>query len=249
MQRLYCPAQDFSGNRIIIKDKKQIHYLKDVLRLKSKDALVVFDGRGREYAGFIRNLSPREVSIEIQEVQPAHKELSLLQVTLAVGIPKRSRMDYLIEKCTELGVHTIIPMRTERTVVAIKQDKESNRVARWEKVAIEASQQSGRATLPEIKPITEFSEVLLKIKDYDLAMLFCLIDKKTKNMREILYNFRGKRVLALVGPEGDFTSGEVHLAKEAGCILATLGQRILKVDTASIVIIAGLNLLGVGREG
>ncbi|MDP3732753.1 MAG: RsmE family RNA methyltransferase [Candidatus Omnitrophota bacterium] len=242
MHRLYSPSENISGDKIIIVDKNQIHHAKDVLRLKVNDTVIIFDGKGKEYAGIIQKLLPKELTVEVQEIRLNDQKLLLPEVTLAIAIPKRNRMDYLIEKCTELGVDTIIPMKTERTVVSIKKDNEPNRIARWEKIAIEASEQSGRTVLPKIKQIMEFSAVLPKAKDYDLAMLFCLIAEKRENLRQILSKFEAKRILAFIGPEGDFTPGEVNLSKEAGCVLVSLGQRILKVDTASIFIMAAVNL-------
>lgn len=243
MHRLYSPAENISGDKIIIVDKNQIHHAKDVLRLKEKDTVIVFDGKGKEYAGIIQKFLPREITLKVQKISPTGQELFLPRVTLAVAVPKRNRMDYLIEKCTELGADTIIPMITDRTVVTIKKERQPNRIARWEKIAIEASEQSGRGVLPKIKEITEFSEVLLKAKDYDLAILFCLIDEERESLRRILSKLQAKTILALIGPEGDFTPGEVRLARKTGCVLASLGQRILKVDTASIAIMAAINLM------
>jgi 16S rRNA (uracil1498-N3)-methyltransferase len=240
MHRFYCSPQDIKADTISIKDK-EAHHIAKVMRLKEKDAVVVFDGKGKEYVGFIQKVLPKEVMVKIQEVKSLHQELRYPKITLAIALPKKGKMDYIIEKCTELGVDTIIPIRTERTIVSPKEDKKSNRIARWEKIAIEASKQSRRTVLPILKQIKQFNKLLLEVRDHDLSLLFCLTDEKREELPEILSKFKGEKVLSIIGPEGDFTPQEINLAKEAGCKLASLGQRILKVDTAATAIMAILN--------
>ncbi len=240
MNRFYCSPENIKGDIISIKNK-EAHHIAKVMRLKEKDAVVVFDGKGKEYVGLIQKVLPKEVMVKIQEVKSLHQELRHPKVTLAISLPKKSKMDYIVEKCTELGVDTIIPIRTARTIVTPKEDKEPIRIARWEKIAIEASKQSGRTVLPILEQIKQFSELLLEVKNYDLAILFCLTDEKREELPEILSKFEGEKILSIIGPEGDFTPQEINLAKKAGCRLASLAQTVLKVDTAAIAIMAILN--------
>ncbi len=241
MNRFYVSPESILSDKVIISERETLHHLRDVLRLEVNDALVAFDGKGRECFGFLEKISFREATVRIKEIRQSCKETEF-NVTLAIAIPKKKRMDYLIEKCTELGVDTIIPLKTERTVVDIKEDSEAGRINRWEKLAIEAAEQSGRVFLPEIRRITAFQEALRQVKDYDLSVLFCLEAKERKSLPQALSGFKGVRILAFVGPEGDFTPEEIYLAQEAGCVFGSLGKTVLKVDTAAIAIMAVLSL-------
>lgn len=248
MHRFFCPSLNISAEKITLNDKKQIHHLKDVLRIRPKDAVTIFDEKGTEYLGYVERALNNEVVVRIQEIKSEYQDVLSYHVTLAVALQSKNRMEYLIEKCTELGVDAIIPMETGRTVISLTKDRQPSRIYRWNKLAMEASQQSGRNIIPQVSQVMKFSEALRNVKDYDLAILCSLIDER-KYLGEILFNFQGRRILALIGPEGDFTPQEVSLGKEAGCILVSLGQAILKVDTAAIVVMAGINLInGIKRS-
>ena len=149
-------------------------------------------------------------------------------------------MDYIVEKATELGVSSIIPLITSRTIPVWDDDKRKLAVERWRKIATEASKQCGRVDIPSIDQIKEFSDFTAKITDYDLALIAALDDSAVK-LKESLSGFGGGRVAIAIGPEGDFTPAEIAQAKACGCKLVNLGSRVLKSDTAGLFVLAILN--------
>ena len=233
--RIYCPRANITRDRIIISDPGQIHHLSSVKRLKKGDRVVVFDGESQEYECVIDSIAKNKVELSVLKVRKtASAELTL---TLACALPKKVKMDYIIEKTVELGVDRIIPIKTERTIVEYSPEKAKEKLKRWQAIAIEASKQCGRIKLPQIEPISEFNKVVTQAKDYKLAVIPYLgLDNKP--LKDIFHDFRPASVIIFIGPEGDFSPREIKLAKENGCIGASLGDLVLKVDTAAISVIA-----------
>lgn len=240
MHRFYCPSQNISSDKIIISDKFQVHHLKDVLRLKVGDEIIVFDGRGNEYRSIIEKVLSKTVMLEIKD---RHKfiPVSKLQITVACAIPKKSKMDDIVDKLTQLGVDRIIPLKTERAIIKLDKHKEILRQERWKKIALSASQQSHRGTIPIVEPIKDIREVLSQAGDFDLKLIPTLKGKQ-KSLREIFEEFHPTNTLVLIGPEGDFTPSEIDLAKQAGCIPVSLGDLVLRVETAAIALISYIRL-------
>lgn len=240
MHRLFIPSQNISSNKIIVSDKPQIHYFKDVLRLKIKDTIIVFDERGNEYICFIKEMLKNAVQLKIKEKRPSKKS-SRTQVSLACAMPKHSKMDEIIDKLTQLGVESIIPLETERVIVKLDKQKKILRKKRWERIALNASQQSQRSTIPVIDSIKGIKEVLAESKDYDLKLIPTLSGER-KLLKEVLDDCKPKNILVLIGPEGDFTPQEVDLAKKAGCIPIALGNLVLRVETAAVAVASFIRL-------
>ena len=233
--RIYCPRANITRDRIIISDPGQIHHLSSVKRLKKGDRVVVFDGESQEYECVIDSIAKNKVELSVLKVRKtASAELTL---TLACALPKKVKMDYIIEKTVELGVDRIIPIKTERTIVEYSPDKAKEKLKRWQAIAIEASKQCGRIKLPQIEPISEFSKVVSQVKNYELAVIPHL-GPGNKPLKEVFRDSRPSSVIIFIGPEGDFSGREIKLAKENGCIGASLGDLVLKVDTAAISVIA-----------
>jgi len=232
MQRFYCPPENISADAISITDPKQIKHIKNVLRYKAGDAIRVFDGNGFEFQGLIQNIHKDKLEIKIENKTFIKK--SFPAITIAVAIPKNVKMDYIVEKLTELGADRIIPMLTTRTVVRLNEKNKPDKLERWQKIAIYASEQSQRPYVPEIGPIMQTGEVLGKSKDYDLALIPTLFGERKQVKDTLKANY--KSVLVLIGPEGDFTPEEVASAKKCGCVSVDLGKTVLKVDTAAIAV-------------
>lgn len=238
--RIYAPAQAVTKSRIFISDSRQVHHLADVCRLKAGDALVVFDGISSEYECVIEQISRDRADLSIlkarKTVQPKASG-----ITLACAIPKKAKMDYIVQKVTELGVERIIPLHTERTVVELKEDSAANKLRRWQAIAMEASKQCGRVKLPVIEPVSEFKDVAARIQDFDLAIMPHLgIDNIA--LSDAVRNSQAARIIVFIGPEGDFSESEVMLAKAKGCIGVSLGNLVLKIDTAAIAVVSFLRL-------
>lgn len=232
MRRFFVPIKNIEGDRIIILDKAQVHHVKDVLRLKVKDNLIIFDGRGNEYNCIIEKIT-NEVTLGIKHKSLPSSKKEGIKITLACAIPKKSKMDEIVDKLTQLGVDRIIPLLTERVIVKWDKQKRALQQKRWEKIALCASQQSQRSVLPIIEPIKDIKEVLSESEVFDLKLIPALIGRR-KSLKEIFAQFKPQNILVLIGPEGDFTPQEVKLAVEAGCIPLSLGELVLRVDTAAL---------------
>lgn len=242
MHRFYCPSQNISTDKIIISDKFSVHHLRDALRLKVGDEIIVFDDKGNEYSSIIEKLLSKTVMLEIKD---KHKFIpaSKLQITVACAIPKKSKMDDIIDKLTQLGVNRIIPLLTERVIVKLDKDKEVSRLARWRRIALSSAKQSQRNQLPIINSIRNIKEVLSDklLKDFDLKLIPTLTGNR-KPLKEIICKSKPKNILVLIGPEGDFTSAEIVLAIKAGCIPVSLGDLVLRVETAAIAVTSFIRL-------
>ncbi|MFC1568378.1 RsmE family RNA methyltransferase [Candidatus Margulisiibacteriota bacterium] len=224
------------------------HQIKNVLRLKVGDELELLDGTGEVYTAKIATIEKDKVSCEVLEhrapLDSARGKLNTelrTQVTLAQCLPKARKMDLIIQKCTELGVAKIIPTLSERAIA------KGEKLPRWKKLAKEAAEQSGRASIPEISPLTKFKDVL-KLKDqYDLALIPWELERET-TLKKILTTYlpAGKagqpnHLLIIIGPEGGFSRPEIELARQAGFQSISLGKTILRTETAGLAIMAMLN--------
>ncbi|MDD5450266.1 MAG: 16S rRNA (uracil(1498)-N(3))-methyltransferase [Candidatus Omnitrophica bacterium] len=238
MSRFYIRPEAVSGEEILV-PREEAHHILDVMRLKAGDEIIAFDGTGKEYLGNILGASKAGLRIRIKKINtPQQREKTF--IALAQSLPKKVKMDFIVEKATELGVDEIIPLITERTVVRLPDDKKSIRSARWQEIAISASKQCGRLSVPEVRPVARFSGILKETGNYDLAIMACLTEG-TRPLKEVISNFKGRKVLAMIGPEGDFSPGEIQEAAAGGVKLVSLGPLVLRVDTAAIFIISAFN--------
>jgi len=238
MSRFFVP-KEFVKSKTIEISGKEAHHILDVMRLKKLDKIVAFDGTGKEYVGFIKEIKKSALSVEIVETRnPAEAEKS--KITLIQALPKKDKMDFIVEKATELGVYSIIPVVTERTIPRWDQAKRSAHEDRWRKISREAAKQCGRADIPSIGNIVEFSQSIKSASDFDLGLIAVLSDD-TIAISDALQGFKGGRLAIAIGPEGDFTPQEAAQAKDSGFKSVSLGTRVLKSDTASLASLAILN--------
>ncbi|MFH1593804.1 MAG: 16S rRNA (uracil(1498)-N(3))-methyltransferase [Candidatus Omnitrophota bacterium] len=238
MARFYVPKENVKEELIYIDGNEAKHIL-NVMRLKEADKVVIFDGTGKEYAGFIKDIKQRSLVVEIVSTR-VPKADKLPTITLVQAIPKRDRMDQIVEKATELGVSAIIPLISARTITKVRSEKEINKAARWRKIAQAAAKQCGRVGIPEIGRVRNFEEIMGEVRNYDLACMACLADD-TIHLKDAISNFKAGKAIFLIGPEGDFTPKEITMANDASCKLITLGSRVLKSDTAGLYILSVLN--------
>ncbi|MFA6217199.1 MAG: RsmE family RNA methyltransferase [Candidatus Omnitrophota bacterium] len=235
MKRIFCPEEYIASGYIRITDPVLIHYLKDVLRLKTDAMLIVCNNTGLEYTCETETILPHQITLKIHSVKNASAAVNT-HLTIACAIPKNARMDDIINTLTQLGVDRIIPLLSERVIVKINKQKEALRLKRWRRIAQNACQQSQRSTIPEISAITSFGELLDTSCEFDLKLIPTLEGNRKKAI-EIFSDFKHPRqILVLIGPEGDFTEQETNQAKKAGCIPVSLGNLVLRVDTAAIAI-------------
>ncbi len=235
MARFYIPHPKIEKG-ILSVEGNEVKHIRRVLRLRTGDEIVVFDGSGREHEGTILEEGPTSVSVRIKNVFLSKKE-PLLEITLAQSLLKGEKMDYLIQKATELGVREIIPFFSSRSIPLLEKSKRLERYRRWERIAIEASKQCGRGVVPKIKPLQDYSEVITIPSRESLRLI--LWEKGGRRLREVLKESKGgEEVFFLVGPEGGLSEKEVEEAKSKGFVPVTLGQRTLRAETASLCLLS-----------
>jgi 16S rRNA (uracil1498-N3)-methyltransferase len=233
MHRFFCDSQNITSQHIQILDKDEWHHLKNVLCLKINEKVAVIDGKGREFICSINNIGKDFVKLNIIEKREIEKEKQALRLTVACALPKKSKIDFIVEKLTEIGVEKIILLKTERTEVNLKDILK--KISKLKNIAKSALKQSGNLFMPEIE-FLEFSG-LLKFKmndDFDIALIPNLSDSSL-SLKEALEKILAKKILLAIGPEGDFSQNELRLAKEAGFTSVSLGANVLRVDTAALV--------------
>ncbi len=236
MHRFYLPHLNPSSQEIFLTDRQEIHHLRDVLRLKENDPICIFNGKGEEAEGMIDSILPQRVSIKVQSLKKSSAKLPY--TILACALPKKGKFELIIEKVTELGIDEIIPMVTKRTEIILSKERASDKLTRFRTVAMNAAKQSRRSTLPVVSPVTSFQGTLEILAKTTTAFIPSLLDP-----RENIFTAFGKvhnpqKISFLVGPEGDFTKEEYLEAQAKGCIPVSLGENILKVETAAICTVA-----------
>ncbi len=241
MRRFFCPSLNISANKIIINHQGQVHHLRDVLWLKPEDKVIIFDEKANQYNCKIEKIA-KEVSLKIISKQLSSGNKKEMKITLACAIPKKAKFDDLVDKLTQLGVDKIIPLETERVIVKLDKEKKLLRQKRWEKIALAAAQQSQRRDIPVVGLVMDIKEILSECSNYDLKIIPALFGRR-KSLKEIFGQSNPKSILVLIGPEGDFTSAELELAKRAGCIPVSLGDLVLRVDTAAIAVVSFIMFL------
>jgi 16S rRNA (uracil1498-N3)-methyltransferase len=241
MNRFFVERIVPDAGYIILNDSAQLHHLRDVLRIKLQEKVAVFDNLGNEYLALVSEIKTHQVKLEIKEKRPFN-DLGI-QITVACAIPKKVKMDDIIDKLTQLGVACIIPLQTERVIVKLDKQKKLQRFQRWEKIALSAVKQSQRSKLVVIKPVTDFKELITNAQEFDLKLIPTL-EAERKTLKNVINQEakQPKKVIILIGPEGDFTSQEIALAKEAGFLPVSLGKQVLRVDTAAIAVVSFLKL-------
>jgi 16S rRNA (uracil1498-N3)-methyltransferase len=231
MHRFYVGRVD--GDKISISDAEQLHHLKNVLRLKVNDAVVVFDSAGNEYTGVIDSMDKKQAAIKVTASRPARRPG--IALTIACAIPKGDRFDDIIDQLTQLGVERIVPMWTERVVVKLDDARKEARLKRWRTIAQNAARQCQRNSIPIIEPVTGVADVISQSQKYDLKLIPHLTGER-KLIKDVLASARLKDGIVLIGPEGDFTPEEVELALNAGFIPVSLGDTVLRVATAAVAV-------------
>ena len=231
MARFYVPQPRIEKGMLKV-EGEEVKHIRKVLRLKEGDEITVFDGLGKEFEGTIVEEGLSSVVIRIKNVYSSKRD-SPLEVTLAQSLLKGEKMDYLIQKATELGVKEIVPFLSSRSVPLLEKSKSLKRHHRWERIAIEASKQCGRGVIPKIQSLQDYSEMLPKASPNALRLI--LWEREGIKLKEILERSKErKKIFFVIGPEGGFNQGEVDEAKGAGFIPVTLGRRILRAETASL---------------
>lgn len=223
-RRFFAPPSAFNfTKRIVTLTADEARHLREVLRLKPGDEVSVFDGEGKEFRAHVvsarRELAELELGEEIATARPE----SPLQLTLAVALLKGEKFDLVVQKATELGVNKIVPVITRHADIKLRDESDATkRVARWQRIALEAAKQSGRAVVPNVSlPVT-----LVSLLDENCV----LFSEKGGHGLERIEN----PITAIIGSEGGWSDEELDQARAAGAQIVTLGGRILRAETAAI---------------
>ena len=234
--RLYLPHSIGTGD-VCIATAEQTRYLKNVLRMRAGEPLRVFNGTGWEYEAVIRQVA-EGLALEINDRRPVTEDR--IEITLCQAIPKADKMEAVIRHTTELGAGMIIPFHAERSIPRWPVEKSQQKRERWQKIAVEASRQCGRTDIPEIGEIVSLAEALHSTHPGWLNLI-CWEEESTRGIREVLRDPKidaTRGFFLIVGPEGGFSKKEIEQAQQAGFLSVSLGNRILRVDTAAVAVIA-----------
>lgn len=209
-------------------------HLVKVLRLSSGDMVAGFDDTGMEYRGIVEKIEDKSVTCRILSTDQPDVEAHT-SVYLVAGLSKGEKMEWVIQKGTELGMQGLVPLRTKRSVMHLEGSKAQERVSRWQKIALEASKQSQRVQEPNIFEVSDWKDLADNLPR-DTQWLMPYEEEKTQHLTSVLETLDADRPIAIIiGPEGGFEQAEVSLAQEKlGAQSVSLGPRILRAETAAL---------------
>lgn len=218
------------------------HHAARVRRLRIGELIELCDGQGRTAQAAVTAIGPGRIRVTIREDTRVNTPCPAVAITLIQALPKHDRLEWIIQKATELGIQAIQPVLTERVVVRPRAADATQRLARWQKIALEAAKQCGVSRLPEIHPLQSLADLGPVVAGFDFCYVASL-GPQAQAFRAAVENARrsGPTRLALViGPEGDLTDKETQLLREAGGRLVSFGRLILRTETAALY---GLSVL------
>ena len=237
MPKFFVTQDKITENQIII-DTEDVAHISRVLRLGIGDHVTVCDSQGTDYEAEIAEMEQKQIICSITEKRASESEPNI-KVTLFQGLPKASKMEYIIQKTTELGISEIVPVKLSRCVVKIDNKKdEKKKLDRWQKISEAAAKQSGRGIVPQISEIMTLDEVIERSKEFDLFFVPYECEEQ-KTLKEVLLLKPDiKTVGFIIGPEGGFDPTETEKLHESGIATVTLGKRILRTETAGEAVLA-----------
>ena len=239
MPKFFTARENIKDTTLII-DSEDANHLKRVLRINVGDVITVCDGAGIDYTVKVSDIGKNEIECEIIDRKKSDTEPNI-NITLYQGLPKAAKMDYIIQKNTELGISKIVPAKLARCVVKLENKAaEDKKCERWQKIAIASAKQSGRGIVPVIDNPMTVDEIIEDVKDYDLVFVpyECEDQSRLKTIVESVPD--AKDIAFIIGPEGGFDISEIEKFKAAGIKTVTLGKRILRTETAAESVVAML---------
>ena len=243
MHRFYLPAERTQNSRFTL-DDGEAHHALHVLRIKPGERVVVLDGAGHELLCEVEQVDRTTVGLKLlqKHIQPPLP----YRLTLAQAVTRAKTMDLIVQKATELGVHRIVPIVSERSVSQIEDEAAAGKLEKWHATMVEAIKQCGSTWLPIVDPPHTPQKFLASSERFDLSLVASL-QTDARHPREHFHNFelerkrRPKSICIWVGPEGDFTPAEMNVIRQAGALAITLGPRVLRSETAAIYCLSVLN--------
>lgn len=217
-----------------------VNHIKNVLRLKTGDSLLISSGDNIDYTCHIAQIDEEHIRADIDSVDERGREL-VSKIYLFQGLPKADKMELVIQKAVELGAFEVIPVAMKRSVVKLDAKKAESKVKRWNAIAESAAKQSKRSILPQVSDVVTFAQAVKMAENCQIKLLpYECTDGMEKTKRLIENITPGQDIAVFIGPEGGFDLDELGLAKEAGCEIITLGKRILRTETAGMMLLSVL---------
>ncbi len=215
-----------------------VNHIKNVLRLGVGTHVILCDRKGMDYHCVIDALTNEVIRCKILSKGKSMAELPV-DVTLIQGAPKQDKMELIVQKTVELGVNAIIPIMMKRSIVKYDGKKAAKKLTRWQSIAESAAKQSKRGIIPQVNEIRTFNELLTELKYFDKVIVPYENEHGMQGTREVLGSITANdKVAVVIGPEGGFDSGEIEALVAAGGETITLGNRILRTETAGLVCLA-----------
>lgn len=236
--RIHCPQALSPGVRVALPEVAA-HHVARVLRLAVGDPLVLFDGRGGEWTARIERILKDEVHAGLERFDEVEREPPLA-VTLVQALPAADKMDWIAQKCTELGVSAIRPVASKRSVIRLSGERMERRVRHWQGVVAAACEQCGRNRVPTVEPLLDLPQYLAQAAE-DGGMKLLLVPESGFRLNALARP--AGPVILLVGPEGGFDAGETAAARSAGFQPVSLGPRVLRAETAGMAAMASVMAL------
>jgi 16S rRNA (uracil1498-N3)-methyltransferase len=237
MRRFFIDEKLINRNRVTVKGP-EAHHIKDVVRLKAGDYFIGLDGKGKAYTLRILETG-KDIVARVEKVSLCKSDFP--RTLLACAVPKKNKMDDIVEKAVQLGVTDIIPMITQRTIVKADFKTKTKKRLKWQKIVLEASKQSGRTDFAMVHDIVDFKDALEMTDNmgYDQRII-PFIKEGLGTIKDVLPKTITS-VAVFIGPEGDFTQKEIDAAKRCGFKAVSLGPLVLKVDTACIFALSAIS--------
>ncbi|NLC70032.1 MAG: 16S rRNA (uracil(1498)-N(3))-methyltransferase [Desulfuromonadaceae bacterium] len=232
MRRLVVSPQALEKEKIVL-EGDPFHHLFRVLRMKSGEEVLLLDGHGGCCRCRIVTVEKKYACLAV--LQRWREEETVVPIRLIQGLPKADKFEFILQKGTEVGVSVFSPVMMERSVPLLGGENADRRFSRWRRIVEEAARQCQRPFVPEIQPPADLAQAL-RAGDEELRLI-CW-QEGTRGLKEVLSHFRPAGVAVLIGPEGGFGAGEMDLAREIGFTPVSLGPRILRTETAGIIMAA-----------
>ena len=241
MSKFFVQSNKINDNKILI-DNEDVNHIKNVLRKKIGDEILICDyEKNINYNCKIKEILKNEIECEIISIKESESE-SNVKIDIFQGLPKFDKMELIIQKGTELGVNSFIPVSFKRCIVKIPEKDAYKKIIRWQKIAEVAAKQSGRDRIPLVKNIENVKNICKLFENYDIVLVAYENETKT-SLKDALKNVKNKdvKIAVIIGPEGGIDESEIETFKKYGAKIITLGKRILRTETVCLAITAIIN--------
>lgn len=244
MPKFFVENNQIKNDTIYIK-YKDVNHIKKVLRKNIEDEITICnENTKQDYLCKITNIEENEITCKILKELETNVE-SNIEVSIFQGLPKADKMELIIQKSVELGVHDITPIEMKRCVVKLKEKDKTKKIERWQKISEVAAKQCGRNYIPKINNIENLKEISEKIKDYDTVLVAYEEEKENtlKNELKLLKkdnqeNNKKIKIAIVIGPEGGIDKEEINALEKNGAKIITLGKRILRTETVALNVLS-----------